>query len=284
MLSGNIYDDGNNMYDDDEEGYGQYDQPELGSKVPPPPPASAQGNIQSSHEPANMKVQAPVSVQAEPGLFAKVPIPLSMITSGTAVWLIAGSILHIVLEGPDLADFIIDCYFVFFGLCLLLIMMPTAFGFMKFLESSRSGVEKWARFIATNWGQGYFMIFMCILAFGNKSFFRITIGIVLVLTGILSIWCGRLAAKKYNRLRDYLAAGNEGDAMVKSIENLARAVLVDSLITEMGVKSLVERSGRSVTPSEVHAIFCFFDRDRNGKVELKLFTETILENERLKSL
>jgi len=284
MNGHNMYNDGNNMYDDDEEGFGDspYEQPELGNKAPPPVPvAVAQGNIQNSQD---LRVPPPVSSTEEPGLFAKVPIPLSVITSGTAAWLIAASIMDIIIEGAELADFIIDCYFVFFGLCLLLITMPNVLSCLSSLESSRSGVEKWARFIATNWGRGYFMIFMCVLAFGSKSFFRITVGIILVLTGILSIWCGRLAAKKYNRLREYLAAGNEGDAMVRSIENLTRGVLVDSLLTEAGIKSLVERSGRSVTPSEVHAIFCFFDRDRMGKVELKHFVETILENERLKSL
>jgi len=128
------------------------------------------------------------------------------------------------------------------------------------------------------------MIFVCFLAFGSSSFLRIMIGVVLVLTGSLTIWCGRLAAKKYNRLRDYLVAGNEGDAMVKSIERLTKSVVVDGYINEVGVKSLVEKSGRSVTPSEVHSIFCYFDRDRKGRVRLKRFIEIIKETERVKSL
>jgi len=276
----------NNMYDDDDaESFGDspYDTPELGNKIPPAVPA-AQGNTQVSHAPMNVNAPPPVETMNEAGWFAKVPIPLSMITSVTAAWLIAGSILDIIMEGPDLAGFVIDCYLVFFGLCFLLIVMPTAFSFMVFLDAPRSGVEKWARFIATNWGQGYFMIFVCILAFGSKSFFRITIGITLVLTGILSVWCGRLAAQKYNRMRDYLAAGNEGDALVRSIENLTSTVFLDGFIRETGIKAIIERSGRSVTPSEVHAIFCFFDRDRNGKVELKRFVETLVETQRMKSL
>jgi len=280
MASHNMYD--GNVYDDEVEAFGnnQFQEPELGTKVPSSVPAG-QGNNQFSS--GAMNVDAP-SQSNDSGWFAKFPIPLSIVTSVTAAWLIAGSILDVLMEKPDLADFIIDCYFVFFGLCLLLIMMPTAFSFMKFLEAPRSGVEKWSRFIAANWGQGYFMIFICILAFGKDSFFRISIGIILVLTGILSIWCGKLAARKYNRMREYLAAGNEGDELVRSIENLSRNVLIDGLIKEDGIRSLVERSGRSVTKSEVHAIYCFFDRDRKGEVELKHFIETLVEVERVKSL
>jgi len=270
----NLYDD--NAYEDDVGAYGT-NEPELGSKVASPVKAGPTGS---------MNVEGPTSAakQDDSGYFAKVPIPLSVITCITAAWLVAGAILDVLMENPDLADFIIDCYFVFFGLCLLLIMTPTAFTFMKFLEVPRSGVEKWSRFIATNWGQGYFMIFVCILAFGKDSFFRISIGIILVLTGILSIWCGRLAAKKYNRMRDYLAGGKEGDALVTNIQNLTRSFLDNGLLTESGIRSLVERSGRSVTRSEVHTIFCFFDRDRKGQVELSQFVATLVETERLKSL
>jgi len=281
MESRNLYD--NNAYDDvGAYGDDQFEEPELGSRVPPPVPAGATSQVSSAS--MNVDGSKSVAMQQDSGYFAKVPIPLSVITSFTAAWLIAGSILDVIMASPDLADFIIDCYFVFFGLCLLLIMTPTAFTFMKFLEVPRSGVEKWSRFIATNWGQGYFMIFVCILAFGKEHFFRISIGIILVLDGILSIWCGRLAAQKYNRMRDYLAGGKEGDALVTNIQNLSRNILVDGLITEHGIRSLVERSGRSVTKSEVHTIFCFFDRDRKGKVELNHFVETLVETERVKSL
>jgi len=258
----------------------QYSQPELGNTGPPPPPipTAAKGKTGA------MNVNAAEPLRNEPGYFAKIPIPLSMITSVTAIWLITGSVLDVLLQKPSLADFIIDCYFIFFGLCLLLIMMPTAFAFMNFLEVPRSGVEKWTRFIATNWGQGYFMLFVCILAFGRVNFFRISMGIVLVVTGILSIWCGRLAAKKYNRLRHWLAAGKEGELMVRSIEDLARSALVDDFITEGAIENLVVRSGRSVTKSEVHTIFCFFDRDRTGKVDMNHFVETLKETEQIKSL
>jgi len=277
---------GQNSYDDSVDDYGgnQVSQPELGRTVPPPPPPPGPSGSQGNTGAMNVDAISSQSLKNDSGWFAKLPIPLSIVTSVTAIWLITGSILDVLLTGPALADFIIDCYFVFFGLSLLLIMMPTAFGFMNFLEHPRSGVEKWTRFIATNWGQGYFMLFVCILAFGRTNFFRISVGIVLVLTGILSIWCGRLAAKKYNRLREYLGAGNEGDALVRSIEDKSRYVLVDGLISEDGIRSLVERAGRSVTRSEVHTIFCFFDRDRIGKVEMKQFVETLVEVERVKSL
>jgi len=218
------------------------------------------------------------------GWFSRIPIPLSIITSFTGLWIVIGSLLDIILAGPELADFIIDCYFIFFGFCLLLMVMPTAFSFVVFLETPRSGVEKWTRFIATHWGRGYFMIFVCVLAFGRDNFFRISMGVVLILTGILCIWCGRLAAQKFNRLKEYLAAGCEGDAFRNSVKAKSRSVFIDGKISESGLRTLVEQSGRSVTPSEVHAIFCFFDRERNGSVELENFIDILEETERQKSL
>lgn len=271
--------------DDDEEDEGGYvnGNPEIervNMPPPPPPPTTGAKEVQAPE----IQASPPVQSQNEAGYFAKLPIPLSMITFVTALWLIVGAILDIILSSVSLAGFIIDCYFIFFGLCLLLIVMPTAFKRMTFLERPRSGVEKWTRFLATNWGRGYFMLFVCILAFGSKDFIRITIGIVLVLTGILSIWCGRLAAKKFNRLREYLAAGKEGEERVMSIKNLSRSALIDGAISEDGLRLLVEQSGRTVTGSEVHAIFCFFDRDRTGSVDLKTFIDILVNTEREKSL
>jgi len=264
---GNEYQD---AYDhDDEDGYANAD-PESGT------------------HPTDLTVQSPPLGQPQTvnklGWFARIPIPVSIITFVSAIWLVIGSLLDMILTSPDLADFIIDCYFVFFGFCLLLMVMPTAFSFVVFLEAPRSGVEKWTRFIATHWGRGYFMLFICILAFGRVNFFRISMGVILVLTGILCIWCGKLAAKKFNRLKEYLSAGKEGDELVASVEKLTSNFLVDGKISENGLKALVEQSGRSVTPSEVHAIFCFFDRERNGKVELKDFTAILIETGHQKSL
>jgi len=219
------------------------------------------------------------------GYFAMIPLPLSMITIFTAIWLLVGSILDMILADVALADFVIDCYFIFFGFSILLITIPTDFDFANCLKRPRSSLEKWARFIATNWGRGYFMLFICVLAFSHNSWYRITMGIMLIVNGVFSIWCGRLAAKKYNRLREYLAAGNEGEALEMSIRGYqSKMMLVDGMIAECGLKSLIEYSGRFVTNSEVHAIFCFFDRDRTGKVRLNSFIERIMETKMMKSL
>jgi len=286
--AGNVKLYGENLYDDHDESesvkygntgvreeyggvreeYGDRVAPEVelgdvrGSVVPPKPEARNQG-----------------------GYFAKIPLPLSMITIGTATWLVVGSILDIFLAGAELADVIINFYFIFFGLSILVITMPTDFDCANCLKGPRSSVEKWARFIATNWGRGYFMLFICILAFSRDSWFRITIGLLLIVNGIFSIWCGRLAGGKYNRMREYLVAGNEGDDLVRSIQAFKKQMmLVDGKLTESGLKNLIEYSGRFVTNSEVHAIFCFFDRDRTGKVRLDSFIRRLMDTHFLKSL
>jgi len=258
---------GNDPYSEEfHDGFANGD-PEVGQeKVPPAAPGN---NV----VPANKL-----------GWFSRIPIPLSIITFVTALWVITGSLLDIILERPELADFIIDCYFVFFGLCLLLVAMPDAFSCLSCLETPRSGIEKWTRFMTTSWGRGWFMIFISILAFGRDNFFRISVGVILILTGILSIWCGRLGARKFNRLKEYLAAGCEGDAFRNSVKAKANSVLFDGRISKSGLKTLVEKSGRSVTASELHAIFCFFDRERKGSVELEKFIDILEQSGRLSTL
>jgi len=219
------------------------------------------------------------------GYFAKIPLPLSMITIFTASWLVLGSILDIFLAGPVFADVIINFYFVFFGISILSITCPTDFDCANCLKGHQSTIEKWARFLATNWGRAYFMLFICILSFSRDSWFRITIGLLLIINGVFSLWCGRLAGEKYNRLREYLVAGNEGDDLKRSVKSFKKQMLLkDGKLTERGLKSLIEYSGRFVTNSEVHAIFCFFDRDRTGKVGLDSFIERIADTPYLKSL
>jgi len=275
--AGNVRLFGENLYDIDDESesvkydYGGLEDEPWGGRVTP--------EVELGDIPPK-----PLARNQE-GYFAKIPLPLSMITISTAVWLVAGSIIDIFHGAPDLADVIINFYLVFFGLSILVITMPTDFDFANCLKGPRSNLEKWARFIATNWGRGYFMLFICILAFSRTTWFRITIGLLLVVNGIFSIWCGRLAAGKYNRLREYLAAGQEGEGFVRSVKGFRKQMkLADGKLTESGLKSLIEYSGRFVTNSEVHAIFCFFDRERTGKVRLDSFIHRLQETELLKSL
>merc|ERR1719319_978582 len=112
------------------------------------------------------------------------------------------------------------------------------------VKKTRASIETWTRFMSTNWGRGEFFIFISILAFGMTSAIRIITGILLIACGILSIWCGRLAAGKYNRLREYLAAGQEGDAFYQSVQQKATGAFTNGVLTEAGIKKLVLDSGR----------------------------------------
>jgi len=274
---------GENIYaNDDSESvrygsaYDKSDSPGYNDRVTP---AVELGDVQGSVIP-----QKPPA-RNQGGWFAKIPLPLSMITIFTAMWLVVGSMLDIFLAGPGFANVLINFYFVFFGLSILAITCPTDFDCANCLKGAQSSLEKWARFLATNWGRGYFMLFICILAFSRNSWFRITIGVLLIMNGVFLLWCGRLAGGKYNRLRDYLVAGYEGEELKMSIRGFRKQMLlVDGKLTEPGLKSLIEYSGRFVTNSEVHAIFCFFDRDRTGKVGLDSFIDRIAETPHLKSL
>lgn len=231
---------------------------------------------------------AAVAPTSAPGYFAKLNIHITYVTVISSLWIIAAGILNIILSSPapTLADVIMDGYLIFFAICFLVIMLPNVKmrGFGCLLKM-RNSVETWARFLSTNWGRGSFFIFISVLAFGQTSVWRIITGIVLIINGILSIWCGRLAAAKYNRLREYLVAGTEGDQLLASVNQKGKAGFdADGHLYEAGMKALIIASGRQVTTSEVHAIYCFFDREHTGNIDIEQFAERLAQIVRLKSL
>lgn len=244
----------------------------VGPTQPPPPPGP--------------KPTVPQAPPVKGGYFARLNIPVTYLTVVISVWLIAGSILNMILSKPALSDVIIDVYFIFFAIAFLIMMLPNVkWRGCQCFKKMRDSIEVWARFLSTNWGRGWFFIFISFLAFGMNSAIRIITGILLILTGIISIWCGRLAAAKYNRLREYLAAGHEGDAFMNSVQvKGAPGFNDDGFLTEAGVKKLITNSGRTATSSEIHAIYVFFDRDHTGEVDIEEFAARLSERVRLKSL
>lgn len=248
-----------------------------GPPKPPPPPGPKPMGMQQGGAPP------PTS---DGGYFAKLNIHITYVTVLSSLWIIAASILNMILSKPGLADVIMDCYLIFFSFCFLTISLPNAnmrgFGW---LSKTRNSIEIWTRFLSTNWGRGWFFIFISMLAFGDNSVWRIITGIVLIINGILSIWCGRLAAAKYNRLREHLCAGKEGDALLNAVQANAMAGFnADGVLYESGVKALILASGRQVTNSEVHAIYVFFDREHTNSVDIEMFAERLAQTIRLKSL
>lgn len=268
--------DGGDTYKDADPELGQGGGPR---SRPPPPPGKPDG----AAKPEAMQVAAPEPSSTEPGWFAKIKIPISYITIFVSVWMIGGTILGVIVDKPEGGGLITQFYFIFFGALMLFVMLPNV-PFFGVFNRLRAGVERWARFMSTNWGRGYFMIFICVLAFGGKGIITIITGILVAVCGLLSIWCGRLAATKYNRMREYLAQGKEGDAFIEAVRELAAPALTNGYITESGIRTLVINSGRAVTASEVHAIYCFFDRDRDGEVTMDMFIERLSEEHSLKSL
>jgi len=251
-----------------------------GPPKPPPPPGPKPMGLQQGGGAAQ-----PVPM-SDGGYFAKLNIQITYVTVISSLWIIAAGILNMILSKPGLADVIIDGYLIFFAITFLVIMLPNVnmrgFGCLK---NARGSIETWTRFLSTNWGRGWFFIFISVLAFGQNSVWRIITGIVLIINGILSIWCGRLAAAKYNRLREYLTAGKEGDALLESVQQMARdGFNADGVLYESGLKALINKSGRQVTNSEVHAIYCFFDRDQTKNVDIEMFAERLGQTVRLKSL
>jgi len=274
--AGGAYDDvpDNNAYAEGDPA----DDMEAGPPQPPPPPGPKPMGLQQGGVPP-----APTS---DPGYFAKLNIHITYVTVLSSLWIIAAGILNMILSSPVLADVIIDAYLIFFAICFLVIMLPNinmrGFGWLGKLRGS---VETWTRFLSTNWGRGWFFIFISVLAFGQNSVWRIITGIVLIINGILSIWCGRLAAAKYNRLREYLVAGTEGDQLLASVNDKGKQGFdVEGNLYEAGIKSLIIASGRQVTTSEVHAIYSFFDREHTGKIDIEQFAERLAQTVRLKSL
>jgi len=213
-------------------------------------------------------------------------VPIQWLSILGAIWMASGAILNMVFSGGSPSVVILDGYMVFFGLIMLCVQFPKFPGY-DWTSPIRKKIEKWALFMATLWGRGMFFIFVAFMCLAESSTIRILMGISVIMLGFLSLFAGRIAAGKFNRINEYAQAGKEGDELVMQLKGLARELTQGTgSLKEEHFRQLGIRAGRRLTNAELHAIFAFFDRDRNGEVSVDTFVAVLMSplHKNIKSL
>jgi len=213
-------------------------------------------------------------------------VPIQWLSIAGSLWMSTGAILNIVFGSPSISVVILDGYMIVFGMVMFCVQLPKFPGY-DWTSPIRRKIEKWALFMATLWGRGAFFIFVAFMCLAESSTIRTILGITVILLGFLSLFAGRLAAAKFNRIRDYCHAGKEGDDLVEQLRGLALDLTqgAGSLRVEH-FRQLAIRAGRTLGKAELHAIFAFFDRDRNGEVSIDTFVAVLMSpaHKNIKSL
>jgi len=209
--------------------------------------------------------------------------PLRFFAMIGGILLVVFPIVDIITNRPTFTTFFIFAYIIIFGFIIFCIESPT----FTLSRKVQTGVSFWFRLLSRTWGRAWFYLFISFLCFGNvasrskskkntdtteenKKTFFITIiaGVYLIIISLLSFIFGRLAAKKYQRMYIFMAAGTEGDQLIgnliRKFDELDQDQ--DGRLGSEDITKLAEQSGRTLSNAERHAIQSFLDESCNGYV------------------
>merc|ERR1712154_140261 len=92
--------------------------------------------------------------------------------------------------------------------------------------------------------------------------FTVIAGVYLLIISISSFCFSRMAGKKFARLREFIAAGAEGDQMVgrfmRKFDELDKGGK-EGTIGSAEIVKVMEQAGRTISNSERHALQTFLD-------------------------
>eukprot|EP01083_Nonionella_stella_P086135 239090_1 len=201
-------------------------------------------------------------------LFNWFPLRLFAFTGG--VLLILGPVLDLVFGTPAFIQFFIYLYLICFGIITMFVEAPTwtctRFFQLKFFF--------WFRLLSRMWGRAWFYLFVSILCYApvggdSKAVFSVCAGAYLTIISLLSFIFSRMAGKKFARIREFIAAGAEGDELegrfMRKFDELDLGGKPGTIGSSEIVK-VAEQAGRVISNSERHAVQTFLDESCNGHV------------------
>merc|ERR1712242_413929 len=104
---------------------------------------------------------------------------------------------------------------------------------------------------------------------GSPAFIQAFIYVYLLCISIASFVFSRMAGRKFARLREFIAAGSEGDQMVgrfmRKFDELDKGGK-EGTIGSAEIVKVMEQAGRTISNSERHALQTFLDESCNGYV------------------
>jgi len=184
--------------------------------------------------------------------------------------LIVGPILDLVFGSPAFIQFFIYLYLIAFGVTTMMVEAPTwtctRYFQLKFFF--------WFRLLSRMWGRAWFYLFVSILCYApigtdSGAIFTVVAGVYITFISIASFLFSRMAGKKFGRMREFIAAGAEGDELegrfMRKFDELDLGGKPGT-IGSVEIVKLAEQAGRTISNSERHAVQTFLDESCNGFV------------------
>jgi len=132
----------------------------------------------------------------------------------------------------------------------------------------------WFRLLSRMWGRAWFYLFVSILCYApigtdSGAIFTVVAGVYITFISIASFLFSRMAGKKFGRMREFIAAGAEGDELegrfMRKFDELDLGGKPGT-IGSVEIVKLAEQAGRTISNSERHAVQTFLDESCNGFV------------------
>lgn len=187
--------------------------------------------------------------------------PIRLAAFGGGVLLLACPILDFIIGKPKFIQAFIYIYLMGFGLVAIASESPSWKGTRK----AQLGIFFWFRLMSRMWGRAWFYLFVSVLCFAgvngeSGAVFTIICGVYLCFISLASFVFSRMAGKKFARLREFIAAGAEGDQMVgrfmRKFDELDKGGK-EGTIGSAEIVKVMEQAGRTISNSERHVMFLF---------------------------
>jgi len=207
--------------------------------------------------------------------------PIRLAAFGGGVLLLACPILDFIIGKPKFIQAFIYIYLMGFGLVAIASESPSWKGTRK----AQLGIFFWFRLMSRMWGRAWFYLFVSVLCFAgvngeSGAVFTIICGVYLCFISLASFVFSRMAGKKFARLREFIAAGAEGDQMVgrfmRKFDELDKGGK-EGTIGSAEIVKVMEQAGRTISNSERHAIQTFLDESCNGYVSKEDWMKQLVE-------
>jgi len=186
------------------------------------------------------------------------------------VGLIVAPILDFLISSPAFIQGFIYIYLMGFGFVAVSVESPT----WKLTRVFQLKFFFWFRLLSRMWGRAWFYLFISILCYAgvetdSAGIFVPMLGAYLTVISIASFVFSRMAGKKFARIREFIAAGSEGDEMEGRFMRKFDELDVGGVAGTIGSPEIVkvaQQAGREISNSERHAIQTFLDESCNGHV------------------
>jgi len=184
--------------------------------------------------------------------------------------LMVGVIMDFIFNKDAFIQFLLRVYLLVFALVIIVIEAPI----FRFSRNAQLKLFFWFRVLSRMWGRAWFYFFVTVLCFGefdadNPAEFTIIAGFYLMVITAASFLYSKLAAMKYNRIYQYIAAGAEGEMLEMNLAKKWDQLAASNNEQKVGSFEIIKvaaEAGRELSNAERHAVQAYLDESCNGHV------------------